>query len=177
MANINFSDRKYLKNSAANAVKMTQFNKGEIIFKKGETGSTMYEIRSGSVGIYLNYKEEGERLLVVKQAGEFFGEIALIEDRPRTATAVAMEEMTKLREVSINGFPNYVKSRTDILKPIMDAMAERFKMQRRLYYDVCEVLKAYVDSVENDLEPPDEILEKAQQYIKEAEKHQYRGDF
>ena len=36
---------------------------GNIIFKKGESGELMYEIMSGSVGIYLHYKEEGERLL------------------------------------------------------------------------------------------------------------------
>lgn len=175
--NINFSDRKYLKSDANNAVRYSDFNKGDIIFKKGEAGETMYEIRSGSVGIYLDYKGPDQKLLAVKQAGEYFGEIALIERRPRTATAVAMEEMTKLREISVNGFPNYAKSRTDILKPIMDAMADRFKMQRRMYFEVCETLKEYVDAVENDLEPSDEVLEKAKKYIKDAEKHQYRGDF
>lgn len=173
---INYSDRKYLKNSAANAVRMSEFNKGDIIFKKGEMGATMYEIRSGSVGIYLDYKGPNQKLLTVKQSGEFFGEIALIEDRPRTATAVAMEEMTKLREISINGFPNYVKSRTDILKPIMDAMSDRFKMQRRMYFEVCETLKAYVEAVENDLEPSDEVLEKTKQFIKDLEKDNYKGD-
>lgn len=173
---INYSDRKYLKNNAANAVRMSEFNKGDIIFKKGESGATMYEIRSGSVGIYLDYKGPNQKLLTVKQAGEFFGEIALIEDRPRTATAVAMEEMTKLREISINGFPNYVKSRTDILKPIMDAMSDRFKMQRRAYFEVCETLKAYVEAVENDLEPSDEVLEKTKQFIKDLEKDNYKGD-
>ena len=175
--NINFSDRKYLKQDANSSVRYSEFNKGDIIFRKGESGQTMYEIRSGSVGIYLNYKEPDQKLLVVKQAGEFFGEIALIEDRPRTATAVSMEEMTKLREISINGFPNYVKSRTDVLKPIMDAMSFRFKMQRKMYFEACETLKQYVDAVENDLEPADEVLEKAATFIKDAERHQYKGDF
>ena len=174
---INYSDRKYLKQDAANAVRYSDFNQGEIIFKKGERGQIMYEIRSGSVGIYLDYKGPDQKLLAVKQAGEIFGEIALIEDRPRTATAVAMEEQTKLREISVNGFPNYVKSRTDILKPIMDAMANRFKTQRRMYYEVCEVLKEYVDAVENDLEPSDEILAKAAKYMRDAEKYQNNGDF
>ena len=85
---INYSDRKYLKNSAANAVRMSEFNKGDIIFKKGEMGATMYEIRSGSVGIYLDYKGPNQKLLTVKQSGEFFGEIALIEDRPRTVIII-----------------------------------------------------------------------------------------
>ena len=174
---VNFSDRKYLKKDANSSVRTSTFNKGAIVFKKGESGDTMYEVRSGSIGIYLDYKGSKQKLLAVKQPGEYFGEIALIEDRPRTATAVAMEEMTVLREISVNGFPNYAKNHTDILKPIMDAMADRFKMQRRMYYEVCEALKDYVGAVENDMEPSDEVLEKTARYIKDAKKYQEKGDF
>jgi len=57
---------------------------GETIFKEGETAKELYVIRSGQVEIQL-----GNRLLATLEANEIFGEMALIESAPRSATAIA----------------------------------------------------------------------------------------
>ncbi len=65
-----------------------QFSQGEIIFKEGDLGDTAYLVASGADGIYSLVDGE-ETLLGEVEAGQLFGEMALIGDKPRTATARA----------------------------------------------------------------------------------------
>jgi CRP-like cAMP-binding protein len=58
----------------------------EVIFKEGDPGVGMYIIESGHVNITIG---SDEKLLAVLANGDFFGEIALLSDTPRTATAIA----------------------------------------------------------------------------------------
>ena len=62
------------------------YNAEEIIFNEGDPGAGMYIIENGHVNITLG--KEG-KLLAVLSDGEFFGEIALLSDTPRTASAIS----------------------------------------------------------------------------------------
>ena len=65
------------------------FNSGETIFLEGDTSSDFYIIESGEVHIMTNYKA-GQQIIVAKlKSGDSFGEMALIDNAPRTASAVA----------------------------------------------------------------------------------------
>jgi hypothetical protein len=57
---------------------------GEVVMREGEPGHNFYAVVDGEVGI-----TAGGRLLAVRRRGEGFGEIALLSDRPRAATATA----------------------------------------------------------------------------------------
>lgn len=61
--------------------------KGETIFYQGTTGDQMYVVLGGVVGIM-----DGKRKLAEVGLGGMFGEMALITDQPRSATAVALED-------------------------------------------------------------------------------------
>ena len=63
-----------------------EYAEGEIIFHQGDPGVGMYIIISGSAAVLL---EPGEHLLAELSDGEFFGELALIDDAPRSAKVVA----------------------------------------------------------------------------------------
>ena len=67
-----------------------QFKKGDVIFHEGDIGNTLYQINEGKVDIYLCYGESDQKLLTELTPGKFFGEMAVIEAYPRSATAVAM---------------------------------------------------------------------------------------
>ncbi|HFE52369.1 MAG TPA: cyclic nucleotide-binding domain-containing protein [Bacteroidetes bacterium] len=69
-----------------------EFEKGEVIFREGEPGVGMYIIYKGSVGIFKNTPSGGEELLAELKPGEFFGEMALLDESPRSATAKALED-------------------------------------------------------------------------------------
>jgi CRP/FNR family cyclic AMP-dependent transcriptional regulator len=60
------------------------FSAGDIIFSTGDSGTDMFVVKSGEVELRVG----GKAVEVVKEEG-FFGEMALIEEGPRTATAVA----------------------------------------------------------------------------------------
>ncbi len=61
---------------------------GETIFKEGETAKELYVIQSGQVEIQL-----GNRLLATLEANDIFGEMALLDSAPRSATAIAKTDV------------------------------------------------------------------------------------
>lgn len=63
----------------------------ETIFWEGEPGVGMYIVLQGTVGIYKESTEHGREELAKLRAGEFFGELALLDESPRSASAVALE--------------------------------------------------------------------------------------
>lgn len=63
------------------------YKKGEMVFNSGDIGASIVLIRSGAIEI-----KAAEKLLAELTAGDFFGEVALIIDEPRTADAIATEE-------------------------------------------------------------------------------------
>jgi len=70
---------------------VARFEPHQDIFNKGDPGDCLYGVLSGRVRIYSTSAEGSEIMLNVMEAGELFGEIALLDGRPRTASAAAME--------------------------------------------------------------------------------------
>ncbi len=65
---------------------------GETVFKEGDSGSAAYLIRSGSIDIFCHGPEQSERLLNRLGSGEIFGEMTLLEQARRSASAIAREQ-------------------------------------------------------------------------------------
>lgn len=72
------------------------FKGGEIIFREGDPGDSLYFIAAGTVGVYRE-EASGQRLLVRLHEGQCFGELALLEQDPRSATAIAEGDVTTLQ--------------------------------------------------------------------------------
>lgn len=68
------------------------YKKGELIFRQGNPGTGLFVVMTGSVDV--QQEEEDGTILQLASAkpGEFFGELALLDDAPRTASAVAVDE-------------------------------------------------------------------------------------
>jgi CRP/FNR family cyclic AMP-dependent transcriptional regulator len=62
-----------------------------VIFKEGEAGDAFYLVGKGAVRISTNVPGVGEEALAVLKEGEGFGEMSLIDDGPRTGSAIAHE--------------------------------------------------------------------------------------
>jgi CRP/FNR family cyclic AMP-dependent transcriptional regulator len=73
----------------AERVETVKFAEGAVIFNVGDPGDSMYVVTSGDVQLSVKTKTGEEMFLESPGAGEFFGEISLLDEGPRTATARA----------------------------------------------------------------------------------------
>ena len=64
------------------------YQAGEVVFREGQTGAGMYIIKQGAVDIVLRLSDGTEQCAVSLVDSQFFGELALLESTPRTATCV-----------------------------------------------------------------------------------------
>jgi len=76
------------------------YSQGSVILREGEIGESIFMIGKGLVEAILWDEDGNETSLATLHRGEFFGEMALLEQRPRTATVIAKEDCTLLE---ING--------------------------------------------------------------------------
>jgi CRP-like cAMP-binding protein len=67
------------------------FSRNEVIFHQGDPGEALYVITEGSVKILLPSAEGEEAIIATLRPGDFFGELALLDRAPRSATAKALE--------------------------------------------------------------------------------------
>jgi len=73
-----------------------QYSLNEDIFREKDPGGGMYIVMDGSVSIIKNHGGATEKTLATLKGGDFFGEIALLDESPRTATAISLEESSIL---------------------------------------------------------------------------------
>ena len=112
-----------------------QFSKGDVIFREGDLGETLYQIIDGTVGIYAAYGESDQQLLVELGKDKFFGEMAVIEAYPRSATAVANSDVKAL-EIACGEVSEYFKSQPDRIMDIMKSLGDRLRDLTVDYSDV-----------------------------------------
>jgi CRP/FNR family cyclic AMP-dependent transcriptional regulator len=109
------------------------YRKSQIIFEEGSTGSEMYLIHSGRVLLSVRQDETREVLLVVLNPGDFFGEMALVDDSPRSATASAVEDDTELIVMDRTRFLFMVRQQPEFALSLMHTLCRRLRdMDKRL---------------------------------------------
>ncbi|MBS0658405.1 MAG: cyclic nucleotide-binding domain-containing protein [Verrucomicrobia bacterium] len=76
---------------AAQHLRTVLYPAGEVIFEQGDAGNCLYLVLAGTVRISIKGREGRQETLIVIGEGDFFGEMALIDRSPRSATATAVE--------------------------------------------------------------------------------------
>ena len=122
------------------------FKKGEIIFHEGDESDSMFSVVSGTVGIYSQYGTPKQKLLTKLGVECFFGEMGLIEDLPRSATAVALESGTMVCIILPEDFNEYFKTRPAKVLSIMQNMSRRIRELTKDYMDACRVVTANAET-------------------------------
>jgi CRP/FNR family cyclic AMP-dependent transcriptional regulator len=108
---------------------------GEVLFKEGAAGDEMYLIRSGKIRIVKDLEGTKKTLAVIGE-GEFFGEMALLDKRPRSASAIA-ETDAKLIIVDRNAFLSSV-NKNPFIKYIIETLTTRLRKTNNMlkYFSV-----------------------------------------
>jgi CRP-like cAMP-binding protein len=73
-----------------------RFRRGEVIFHQGDPGDALHVVTTGAVKIVLPSPEGDEAIIATLQPGDFFGELALLDGAPHSATATAVEPVETL---------------------------------------------------------------------------------
>jgi CRP-like cAMP-binding protein len=120
------------------------YRKGEIIFREGSAGQYMCVIQSGSVNICKRVQEE-DIVFATLVTGEIFGEMALVDNLPRSATAVAAENDTSVLEIEHSHFVYLVGQQPAFALVVLKALSLRLRKQM-------EVNRASADG-QNGIQP------------------------
>lgn len=127
-------DRKDLHALAQNCQERT-YNAGTTLFSQGDTGVGLYVITGGKVRIsrIANLDRPEEELRVVG-AGEVLGEMALLDDLPRSASVIAIEDVTALL-LPVWEFRSTIQNHPDIALKLLTVLSKRLRKAEARYQD------------------------------------------
>jgi len=97
---------------------------GEVLFREGDPGDQMYLIRSGKIKITKGEGKE-EKVLAVLKEGDFFGEMAIIDGSPRSASALSVDEV-KLIIIDKDAFFSKIKE-NPLIEYVLETLAKRLR--------------------------------------------------
>jgi CRP/FNR family transcriptional regulator/CRP/FNR family cyclic AMP-dependent transcriptional regulator len=107
-------------------LKRRYFAADQTVFYQGDPGSAVYIIVSGRVRIYVHGEEGQEVSVVIYGPGDLFGEMALLDRQPRSATAVAMED-TVLLTLSDDDFYRHLRQSHQLALNLMLTLSTRLR--------------------------------------------------
>jgi pSer/pThr/pTyr-binding forkhead associated (FHA) protein len=98
---------------------------GEYVFREGELGTEMYIIQEGKVAISKQFRGE-EKQLALLGRGDFFGEMSVLEDLPRTASAKALADC-RLLQINGSTFDQMLRKNPEIAVRMMRKLSRRLR--------------------------------------------------
>ena len=101
-----------------------EFPQGDVLFREGEPGSLMFVLQSGTVELTKRIAGEDKPLATVG-AGEFLGEMAILNAKPRTATAVVKEGPARCLVIDARLLQTMVEKNSEIAIRLIMALASR----------------------------------------------------
>lgn len=100
---------------------------GEVLFHEGDTGNVFYIIKSGTIEIIKGDPDSQNQVkLATRGKGDFFGEMSLLEDSPRFATARAAEE-SQVLSLSRDAFRGLITENPSIAMEVMSVLSSRLR--------------------------------------------------
>ncbi len=118
-----------LAHESADLIQRYVFPKGTMLFRKGEARQCAYLIDKGSVDIIGNDEGGEDRLLCHIGPGEIFGEMALVDDTPRTATAITQTEC-EIFIIPRSALQNRLQGLDPIVMLLISLLIERYRLTR-----------------------------------------------
>jgi CRP/FNR family transcriptional regulator, cyclic AMP receptor protein len=97
--------------------------KGTVLFREGDPGKEMYVLQSGKISISKKVRDV-EKVLATLGPGEFFGEMAIISNKPRNATAIVSQD-ARLLIIDPKTFESMIRSNGEIAVRMIKKLADR----------------------------------------------------
>lgn len=110
---------------------VARFSAGQSIFAEGEVGTEMFVIQSGTVEVYKRSRRGEEKLLTTLEKGDFFGEMSILEDVPRTASARAKNDCELVR-INQSTFDEMLRHNAEIAVRMLRKLSRRLRETTKL---------------------------------------------
>ncbi len=117
-----------------------QLEKGNVIFRAGEQSDCLYDIYDGTVGIYSDYQTPNEKLLAEVRVDEVFGEMGILDNMPRSATAVCLTDCTVL-VVKPENFMMFFDKKPAVVLQLLQRMCIQVRDLSQRYLKVCKTFE------------------------------------
>jgi len=118
----------------AELLREQKVKKGEVLFRKGSEGTTLYIIKEGAIKIVLPSRLGEEMIVTIFTEGDFFGEMALLDEMPRSADAVAVEP-SRLLLLNRSDFLRYLHRNDGAMVTILSSLSKRLRKTDDLLED------------------------------------------
>ncbi len=104
---------------------VARFPRGAFIFREGDVGREMYIVQEGAVEILTTHQGQEERLALLEE-GDFFGEMAMLEELPRTASARAVRDCVLVR-IDRGAFDQLIRHNPEISIRMLRKLCHRLR--------------------------------------------------
>src|SRR6201992_3128475 len=112
-------------------IEILPLNKGQYLFRQGEAATSAYILNSGSIAIFK--ESDGKRVPIARvKKGEFFGEMAIIDGRPRRNSAMALEDCT-LSLVSKDMIEEKLSNSDSLIRTLLHMLSNSLRMVHEAY--------------------------------------------
>ncbi len=138
-----------------------EYRPGEIIFEEGSQADRFYIVAEGAVEVWKDYRLPEKDLLAVHERGHLFGEMALIDELPRSATVLA-KEPTRLFYIDRDDFQTIIQDNSEIAISILKSVTDMVRSSNEYFVD--------------NLRGRARELEKTNQALQEAQEELLRRD-
>lgn len=115
------------------------YKNGEIIIKEGDSGNSFFRILEGKAYVFSDYEKKDQLQLTILEEGEYFGEMSILEDYPRSATIIA-KGGAKVLEILSDDMGDYFEDHPDQLFELMKHLGNRVQSMENDYNDAKALL-------------------------------------
>ena len=120
----------------ASMLRRRSIHKGDFLFHKGDEGTALYIIFKGLIKIAVSTNRGDEVTLAMLTDGDFFGEMALLDDLPRSADATALED-TQLYVLNRADFLSFLIHNEHAIRAIIQVLSLRLRRTDDMVAEVC----------------------------------------
>ncbi len=108
-------------------VEVRNYKAGQIIFREREIGDMAFVVKSGNVEIIKQGEDDKEIAIGTVGQGGMFGEMALIDDKPRMASAMAVDEGTTVMLVTREMFDRKMSKADPFIRGLLNILADHVR--------------------------------------------------
>lgn len=137
------------------SMKTRALKAGEVLFNLGDPGDEMIVVQAGKLAIYMPEKghPEAGQALRIFQSGDLFGEMALIDQLPRSASARAETDST-IATLDIVSFKNLLAAHTEVATGVMSGLSGRIRYTTDFIGEIRQWVKRMAEGDYQSIQAP-----------------------